>query len=393
MLSLEHVLLTLTVLSALYWLVALACVVAFGRRRPRSGWTPPVSVLKPLLGNDGQLYENLRSFCEQDYPAYEVLFGVRDQSDPAIHVVNRLRNEFPQLDIRLLVNDRVIGANGKISNVANLWHEAKHDVIVLADSDMRVGRDYLRAVVAPLEEKSVGLVTCLYRSPARSGLGSTLATMFINEWFFPAALVGARLQPLRHAFGATIACRRDPLTAIGGFEAVADYLADDYMLGALVSQQGLRVVLSPYIVENASGERDLPSLLARELRWTRTIRTVRPLSYFLSGLTHGLPLSLLFLLDSPSSELALAMVGLHLGLRGAVGRIVYSVLRLPVPRGRLWLVPLRDSLSLMMWVLSFLGQSVRWHGRRLWVDAHGKIRLVAETPSPLFPHPSSSRQA
>jgi ceramide glucosyltransferase len=388
-LTLEHFLLALTLLSALYWLGAVLCAAAFARRRlPTRGWTPPISVLKPLLRNDGQLYDNLRSFCEQDYPAFQVLFGVQDESDPAVPVVDRLVREFPHLDLRLVVNDRIIGPNRKISNVANLCREARHEVLVLADSDMRVGRDYLRAVVAPLEDKAVGLVTCLYRSAPRPGLGATLAAMFINEWFVPAVLVGSRVQPLRHAFGSTIACRRGPLAAIGGFEAVADYLADDYMLGSLISQRGLRVVLSPYIVENAGGERDLPGLFFRELRWTRTFRTMRPLSYFLSGITHGVPLSLLFLLSTGFSGLALIMTAAHLGLRGAGGLAVYSALGLPAPRGRLWLVPLRDGLSFVTWLLSFLGQSVRWNDRRLRVDANGKLHSLSEAGLPP-PHPSS----
>lgn len=392
MLTLDHLLLALTALSALYWLGAIVCVIAFGRRRPvAAGWTPPISVLKPLLRNDGRLYDNLRSFCEQDYPAFQVLFGVQDAHDQAIHTVDRLVKEFPHLDLRIVVNDRIIGPNRKISNVANLCQEARHEILVLADSDMRVGRDYLRAVVTPLQDESVGLVTCLYRSRPQPGLGATLAAMFVNEWFFPAVLVGARLQPLRHAFGATIACRRRTLAAIGGFEAVADYLADDYMLGSLMSQGGRRVVLSPYLVENAGADRDLASLFFRELRWTRTFRIVRPLSYFMSGITHGLPLSLLFLLSSGVSDLALTLGAVHLGLRGAGGRVVYWALGLPVPRGRLWLLPLRDSLSFLTWLLSFLGQSVRWNGRRLRVDVDGKLHPLPEAASSP-PHPSTSPQ-
>ncbi len=217
--------------------------------------------------------------------------------------------------------------------------------------------------------------------------------MFINEWFFPAALVSARVQPLRHAFGATIAGRRGPIAAIGGFAAVADYLADDYMLGNLISQQGLRVVLSPYLVETVIGERDLSSLFFRELRWTRTFRTLRPMAYFLSGITHGIPLSVLLLLSSSDLALALPLVAIHLALRWGGGGIVYATLGLPIPRRRLGLVPLRDGVSLLMWILSFLGQSVRWNDRRLRVDARGRLHPVAEAPSRLAPHPSSPPRA
>jgi ceramide glucosyltransferase len=391
MLTLDGLLLTLTVLSALYWIGALVCTAAFARRRvSRSGWTPAVSVLKPLLNDDGYLYENLRSFCIQDYPAFEVLFGVQDEHDPAVPVVNRLIREFPHHDLRLVVNARTIGTNRKISNVANLARGARYPVLVLADSDMRVGRDYLRTVVAPLQNGSVGLVTCLYRSAFHRGLKAALSAMFVNEWFVPAALVASRLEPTRHAFGATIACRREQITAIGGFEAVADYLADHAMLGALISRRGFRVALSPYVVESAGAEPSLTTLLFRELRWTRTYRTLRPLSYFLSVVTHGLPLSLLFVLVSGFQTLALAILAVHLVLRWAGGRAAYAAVGLPVPKGRLALVPLRDGLSFAMWVLSFLGRTVRWHGR-FRVDREGKLHPIPELEPLLSARPSSSR--
>ncbi len=379
-LNLEGVLLVLALLSALYWLGALACAAAFARRhRSGLGWTPPVSVLKPLLKDDGHLYDNLRSFCAQDYPEFEVLFGVQDEHDPAVRVVDRLIHEFPQRDLRLIVDTRVIGTNRKMCNVANLCREAKYGLFVLADSDMRVGPDYLGAVVSPLRDASVGLVTCLYKSVARRDLGSTLAAMFVNEWFFPAALVAARLERMRHAFGATIACRRDQITDIGGFETLADYLADDYVLGALISRHGLSVALSPYVVENVVGEKRLSSHFFRELRWTRTFRTVRPLSYFLSLVTHGIPLSLLLVWVSAFQTYALLTLALQIALRWGTGFMIYTALQLPAPPGRLALVPLRDGLSFVMWILSFLGRRVRWNDRCLRVDRDGKLHPVPMT--------------
>lgn len=393
-LNLEGLLLALVLLSALYWLGALVCTAAFARhRRSGLGWTPPVSVLKPLLRDDGHLYDNLRSFCAQEYPVFEVLFGVQDENDPAVRVVDRLVHEFPQRDLRLIVDARVIGTNRKMCNVANLCREAKYGLFVLADSDMRVGPDYLGAVVAPLRDASVGLVTCLYKSVARRDLGSTLAAMFVNEWFFPAALVAARLERMRHAFGATIACRRDQIRDIGGFETLADYLADDYMLGALISRHGLRVALSPYVVENVVGETCLSSLFFRELRWARTFRTVRPLSYFLSLVTHGIPLSLLLLWVSGFQPYALGVLTLHIALRWSGGFMTYTALQLPAPTGRLAVVPLRDSLSFVLWILSFLGRRVRWNDRRLRVDRDGKLHSVPMTgASRLFATISPSRR-
>ncbi len=375
----DLLLFSLTVLSGLYWLWALACAMAFGRRRPgRPRFSPPVTVLKPLCGNDGHLYENLRSFCEQDYPRYQVIWGVRDPDDPAVPVVHRLIREFPDLDLTLVTNGRLSGTNLKVSNLSNLDRRAKYDTLVLADSDMRVGPDYLSAVVAPLEDRTVGLVTCLYKGTARDGLWSTLGAMFINEWFFPSALAGAGLGPLRHAFGATIACRRETLTSIGGFEALADYLADDYMLGWLTSRHRLRVVLSPYIVENVVVEKDLRGLFFHELRWTRTFRTVRPVSYFFSVVTYGIPLSFLFLVSSGLSRLAITAFAAHLVLRCGGRVLLHQALRLSVPWSNAWLVPLRDLLSFILWALSFLGQSVRWNDHRFRVHADGRVRTDAK---------------
>src|SRR5256712_8222199 len=258
----DFVFLGLVIFAAVYWLAAFASVVLYRRRRPStSDVAPPVTILKPLRGNDGQLYENLRSFCLQDYRGFEIVFGVRHLHDPAVAVVQRLRHEFPGLELTLVADSRTIGANLKVSNLANLVRHAKHDTLIVADSDMRVGPGYVRAVVGPLEDRRVGLVTCLYRGVAPSGVGSQLGAMFINEWFFPAALVGTHVEPLRHAFGATIACRRGTLGAIGGFEAVADYLADDYMLGRLVGRLGLRVEVVPYLVDNIITESNARTLL------------------------------------------------------------------------------------------------------------------------------------
>src|SRR5574337_1323744 len=375
----------LTIVSAVYWLGAIVVAGRFGRRRVHpTGFSPPVTVLKPLCGDDRHLYDTLQSFCEQDYPAFQVIFGVRDRKDPAARVVQRLIREFPNCDLQLIVSDRLIGANLKVSNLSNLCRWAKYDTLVLADSDMRVGPDYLRAVVAPLQDRTVGLVTCLYRGIARGGLWSTLGSMFINEWFFPSALVAARLGPLRHAFGATIACRRDTLASIGGFEALADFLADDYMLGRLVSQQGFRIALSSYVVKNVVVAKDLRGLFFHELRWTRTFRTVRPIPYFLSFVTYGIPLSFFFLVSSGLSRLAVGAFAGHLVLRYGTHVFFHRTLRLSVPWYSAWLVPLRDVLSFILWALSFLGQSVRWNSHRFRVQTDGRLR-PAVTVGPALP--------
>jgi ceramide glucosyltransferase len=227
--------------------------------------------------------------------------------------------------------------------------------------------------VAPLADPSVGLVTCLYRGVTSGGLASTLGAMFINEWFVPGALVGARLAPLRNAFGATLACRRDVLASIGDFAALADHLADDYMMGALISRRGLRVVLAPYLVSNIVVEQDLRSLVFHELRWSRTFRTVRPLPYAGSVVTHGLPLAGLLLLAAGLTPVAVAAAAANVLIRFAGRVVLYR--RLGVPLGWLTtcLVPARDLLSFVLWAASFVGREVRWGGERFSVDAEGRL--------------------
>src|SRR3989475_3873584 len=375
----DYVFCGLVVLSAAYWLAALVAVARYRQARPSApDLASPVTILKPLRGDDGELYENLRSFCLQDYENFEIVFGVRHLHDPAVAVVERLKREFPALELKLAAESRTIGTNLKVSNLANLVRHAKHDTLIVADSDMRVGPGYIRAVVGPLEDRRVGLVTCLYRGVAPRGVASRLGAMFINEWFLPAALVGTHLERLRHAFGATIACRRDTLGSIGGFEAVADHLADDYMLGWLVSGRGLRVVLVPYVVENLVTERTLLTLFLHELRWARTFRTLRPVAYFCSLFTYGIPLSLLWLAASRGSRPACIAMALHVGLR-VVGRLVlYRSLGQPLPWSDTWLVPARDVVSFVVGILSFLGRTVRWNDERFRVRRDGRLeRRVA----------------
>ncbi|PYM28370.1 MAG: hypothetical protein DMD78_00445 [Candidatus Rokuibacteriota bacterium] len=372
--SVDLVFLGPVLFAAAYWVVAFGCAARYGGSwRGVTTCSPPVTILKPLRGDDGQLYENLASFCRQEYPTFEIVLGVRDRQDPAIAVVDRLIQDFPHVELTLVIDDRTIGTNLKVSNLANLARHAKHDMLIVVDSDMRVGPGYIGAVVGPLAEPRVGLVTCLYRGVAPGGLASRLGAMFINEWFFPAALVGIRIEPLRHAFGATIACRRETLGAIGGFEAVADHLADDYMLGRLVSGLGLRVVLVPYVVDNVITERGVRSLLVHELRWARTFRTLRPLPYFCSLFTFGIPLSLLWFVLSQGGAAAGVATLAHIGLR-CLGRLVLSRSLGPHLRwSDTWLVPIRDVLSFLVGIVSFMGRTVQWNEAKLRVRPDGRL--------------------
>jgi ceramide glucosyltransferase len=365
--------LLLSLASLGYLALALVRVRAFARRRDRADdRRPPVTILKPLYGDEPGLYENLRSFCEQNYPVVQVVFGVRAATDPAVPVVERLRRDLPGRDLRLVVNDRVMGANLKASNLANMYEAATHDRLVIADSDIRVGPDYVGTVVGPLADPRVGVVTCLYAGRAVGGLWSALGAMFMHEWFLPSVLVAWALRPDRYCFGATMAVRRDALEAIGGFAALAPYLADDYVLGARMNERGLAVWLSSYVVESVVHEPTFRALFAHELRWARTMRTAQSGGYAMSFVTYSIVLSFLYLLLSSVSALGGAVFGGALALRIVVHYAVRAWLGVVEPP-RPWLIPVRDALCFVEWAASFCGRTVEWGGRRFSVAADGRM--------------------
>ncbi len=380
--------------SAAYTLFAIVCVARSsqlsGRRSDRKEVTAPpagcelgaascpaVTIAKPLCGDEPELYENLRSFCEQDYPEYQVVFGVRDASDPAAVVARRVIEELPGRDLQLVVEARLHGTNHKVSNLAAMQPSMKHAIIAVSDSDMRVGRDYLRAVVAPFAEDSVGAVTCLYRGvPAQANLASVLGAMAINEIFLPSVLVARTLQPLRYCFGATMALRRSALEAIGGFHALASQLADDYMIGKLVSDRGEKVALASYLVDNRVDEASMRELFLHELRWARTIRSMRPASYAGTVLTMTLAWSLAFALATRFSIAGLAAVGAAAVLALALQLTARLVLGDGVPWSP-WLIPLRAILSALIYGTAHFGRHVRWKTNNLTVSPGGGLSMAA----------------
>ena len=373
--------LLLTILPAAYLITAIFGVWQFRRiheRAPRHvAAGPGVTVLKPLCGDEVELLENLRSFCDQDYPDFQVIFGLSSDKDPAILKVKQLMGEFQEHDISLVVDERVHGSNLKISNLLNMLHHAKHDILVVADSDMRVERDYLQVVAATFDDPCVSAATCLYSGTARGGLPSTLGAMFINDWFFPSALIPALRDKLTYCFGATMAARRGAIENIGGFGALANILADDYMLGNFVHRQGQKVALAPYLVRNIVHEPSMRALFLHEVRWARTIKNVKPLSYALSTITEGLFLSVAaavllsfggvsgWLIALPIIIVALLRLALHLGVSETIKG---QGERTP------WLIPLRDLLSLGVRISSYFGTTVHWREQVLTVRANSTLR-------------------
>jgi ceramide glucosyltransferase len=334
---------------------------------------PPVTVLKPLRGAEHAIYECLRSFCEQDYPRFQVVFGVSDADDPAIAVVRRLQREFPNRDLKLAIDGRQHGSSPKVSNLINMMALARYDYLVIADSDVRVTRGYLTKVVAPLLDPGVGIVTCSYRGWPRAGLWSLLGCLFINEWFTPSVRVAAMAGSRSFAFGATIAIRRHVLASIGGFKAIANQLADDYRLGELTRRMGLRTVLSEVVVETCVDERNLGELLRHELRWLRTIRAVRPVGHALSFVTFGIPVAALGSLLAAGALPALAM----LGITAAARVMLHSSVRKPGSAlSHLLILPLRDTLSFALWGWSFATSRVRWRDEHFQVTSDGSVHPV-----------------
>jgi len=363
--------------GSLYLLLAAGAVRRFARASiPRAVAPIPVTILKPLHGEDAQLYENLHSFCTQHYPCFQVIFGVRDPADPAIPIVRRLIAALPDCDIALVVDPSVSGSNYKVSNLENMIAVAKHDIFVIADSDMRVGPDYLTAVTAPLAEAEIGLVTCLYRGRPVAGLSSRLAAMFVNHGFLPSALIGERMRPGDACFGATMALRRDIYATIGGFAALRDQLADDYALGAAIRRAGKRIVLSPQLVDTMMADPDLRAMIGHELRWARTIRLIAPIGFAASVVTHPLALSLIATLALGFPPAMLAVLAIVLACRLAMVRIIDRALDLPA--ANLWLVPIRDMLSFAVFIASFLGNRVAWRDSTFRIAADGRLVTLGD---------------
>ncbi len=357
-----------------YTAIAIAQVRRF-RNRPRlpDNAALGVSVLKPLAGDEPGLRENLRSFCDQTYRNYQVVFGAADARDPALRIARELQSEYSQVAIDIVSGRAVRARNRKIGNVLGMIDAARHPIVAIADSDIRVGPSYAASIAAAFAHERVGAATCLYGArPVHRGVFSRLGAMFVNEQFAPSVLVGRLLEPLTYCFGASMAVRVDVLQSIGGIEALADELGDDYRLGHLVARAGFKVALCDQIVETAVAERSLRALLQREVRWARTIRLVRPLGFAGSVLTTGLPLPALFVAATRANGVSLLLFGLAAVLRICLQSEARKTFA-PGRRAELGLIPVRDCLSLWVWCAGFSGRRVVWRRDRLRVDAAGRL--------------------
>jgi ceramide glucosyltransferase len=343
---------------------------------PPDSFFPPVSILKPLKGTDPEMYESFRSHCAQEYPAYEIIFGVSDRDDPAVLLVERLKREFSQHDIRLIVCTRTLGSNVKVSNLAQMVEVAKYDHLVVNDSDIQVGPDYLRRIIAPLKETRVGLVTCLYKGVAGPTLGSRLEAAGISTDFSGAVLLAKELEDgIRFGLGSTLAFRRSDLERIGGFEALADYLADDYELGARIAQRA-QVELAPIVVTTHLPAYSLRGFFEHQLRWARSVRSSRTWGYFGLILTMGIPWALLVLILTRGAGWAWLFLGTALAVRMCMAVVVgRHVLQDDEIVSSLWMVPLRDVVALVVWVASYGGHKIHWRGDDFYLK-DGKLARI-----------------
>jgi ceramide glucosyltransferase len=369
--------------SSFYYLLCLWSAAKFLRERQAPAETlasslPPVSILKPLKGIDPEIYQSFRSHCLQDYPEYEIIFGVSEPDDPAIESVKQLQGEFPERQIRLIVCPKILGANVKVSNLIQMLPEARYQHLIVNDSDIRVEAHYLLEVVAPLADPRAGMVTCLYRGVAAPTLGSRLESLGISTDFCASVLAAWQLEGgIRFGLGSTLAFRRADLNKIGGFDSFVDYLADDYELGKRIAALGLKVKLSQVVVETFLPSYRLRDFFAHQLRWARGVRDARAGGYLGLIFTFGLFWSLLALAASRGALWAWAGLAVTLFLRLAVALLVGgSVLEDRQVVHNAWLIPLRDLIAVAVWIASLGGHTVIWRGGRFRLK-DGKLSRIS----------------
>ena len=357
-------------------------ILSAGRflRQPRAmpGFYPPISILKPVRGSDARAYECLRSHCLLDYPEYEIIFGVHDPEDPAVPFIERLQQEFPDRRIELMICPRTLGTNRKVSNLIQMLPTARYNHLLVNDGDIRVPPDYLRRIMAPLADSNVGLVTALYRAVAGRTLASKLEALSISD-FASAVLVSyTNRRAFHYGFGSTLAFPRHVLEQIGGFQALADYLADDHQLGTLVAEAGYNVVLSDLVVETALPDYSLHEFWNHQLRWARTVRDASPRGNLGLVLVFGVQWAALAVIAAADAPWAWMLLVLAYSAR--VAALLVTALRVCHDRAtlrRLWLLPIRDVEAVLVWLASFVGRTVVWRGDRFTL-LHGRLLRIQQ---------------
>ncbi|MBI5367033.1 MAG: bacteriohopanetetrol glucosamine biosynthesis glycosyltransferase HpnI [Planctomycetes bacterium] len=379
--------------SIVFYLLALACTASF-RRRPVAApaaagaapFAPPVSVLKPVKGLDTEAEENFESFLRQDYPDYEIVFGVADREDPVVPWIRRLQRAHPDRAIKLVFSGERLGANEKVSNLAWMLAEARHEIVVISDSDMRVQPDYLAHLVAPLADEQVGLTTCLYRGFGATGIPGGMESLIINADFIPAVLVALKLEGLSFALGATMATRKSNLEAIGGLRAIVNHLADDYELGNRIWKTGKRIELVNHTIDDLVRRDRWEVFAGRQLRWMKTYRICRPGGFLGLLLTYGSTFALFLALANWSAPWAWQVAGATWTLRVLTAFLTVRLYTGDAGTLRwFWLLPAKDLFTFAAWCASFIGDRVTWRGITYRLHPGGTLEPLGAAPAATAP--------
>jgi ceramide glucosyltransferase len=375
----EWFLATLLAGSVAYSLLVIAAARRYGAMRASGlsaaspAYQEPVSILKPLAGLDLGLESNLRSFFRQDYPEFEILFAVRESGDPAVAVVEKLQREYPEIHTRLLIIGEPPYPNAKVFSLERMLAAAEHDLVVMSDSDIRVGPDLLRTVAGEFQNPALGVATCPYRAIAGSSFWSRLEAIGMNTDFLAGILVARMLEGMRFAVGPTIIARRSALDSIGGFNRLKDYLAEDFALGKFAAEAGYGVSLSSYVVEHHIGSQNLANNGRHRMRWVRSTRRSRPAGYLGQLLTMPLPLAAILVAVCPPLWPALPVAFLiRAGAAWAVARGALGA------RINWLLLPVEDAAGFLFWIAGFFGNTITWRGRNYRLASDGRFELLAE---------------
>jgi ceramide glucosyltransferase len=382
--TLKYVALAVAAIPFIYYLIALFSSWQFFRRTARRraaahDFTPPLSNLKPIRGLDPDAYENFASFCRQDYPEYELLFCVGGEDDPVVPILQKLARDFPERHIRILFGSGGKGSNDKVVKLARLVREAQHEVVVMSDSDVRVRRDYLRTVVAPLADPKVGAVTCFYVPIEDKTLTESLQTIGMFSDFYVGILVARQLDGVKFALGPTIATTRTRLAGFGGYGAIEDRPADDLLVGRLIAEQGYEVELLPYTILTVADYGSMRDLFHKRLRWIVVMRHMRPWGHLGLLLTQGLPWSLAAVAIHPSPRVALGYLGSYLVMRfGMTWMVGIWGLKQDSLWKKIGLIPVWDALAFFIWLTSFSRNSIRWRDGEYYIR-DGRLVPVTST--------------
>lgn len=382
----RYAVLTVATFPFIYYLLVIYSSWRFFRRpvAPAGGgpgsFTPPVSNLKPIRGVDPEAYENFASFCRQDYPDYELLFCVGGEDDPVVPMLKKLARDFPERSIRILYGSGSDALNDKAAKLARLVREARHEVLVISDSDVRARPDYLRTVVAPLANPQVGAVTCFYVPIEVKTLTESVQTIGMISDFYAGLMVGWQLEGVRFALGPTIATTRARLAGFGGYQAIANRPGDDFLVGHLLAGEGYKVELLPhYTIRTVPDYQSLPGLLSKRTRWYVVMRHLRPWGHWGLLFTQGLPWSLAAIAVHPTVGTALGYLGAYLGLRLTMTWLIgVKGLRDESAWRKMWLLPVWDALAFFLWLVSFGRNSFRWRGGEYAIRDGQLVPIMAD---------------